>query len=40
MGKSRKPIKPKGNKNNILKNTKIIDKNNEVLSKLKKELPN
>jgi hypothetical protein len=40
MGKSRKLIKPKGNKNNILKNTKIIDKNNEVLSKLKKELPN
>ena len=38
MGKSRKQLKPKGNRENILKNTKIIDKNNDVLSKLKKEL--
>jgi hypothetical protein len=38
MGKSKKSLKPKGNRGNILKNTKIIDKNNEVLSKLKKEL--
>jgi hypothetical protein len=38
MGKTRKPLKPKGNRSNILKNTKIINKNNEVLAKLKKEL--
>lgn len=38
MGKSRKPLKPKGNRGNILKNIKIVDKNNDVLSKLKKEL--
>ena len=38
MGKSRKSLKPKGNQANILKNTKRINKNNDVLSKLKKEL--
>jgi hypothetical protein len=38
MGKTRKSLKPKGNRSNILKNTKRINKNNDVLSKLKKEL--
>ena len=38
MGKTRKPLKPKGNRSNILKNTKRINKNNDVLSKLKKGL--
>jgi hypothetical protein len=36
MGKSRKPLKPKGNRGNILKNTKRIEKNNQVLANLKK----
>jgi len=38
MGKSRKPQKPKSNRRNVVKNLKRIKKNNEVLSKLKKEL--
>jgi|694.fasta_scaffold25520_10 hypothetical protein len=36
MGKSRKPLKPKGNRGNILKNKKRIEKNNQVLANLKK----
>jgi hypothetical protein len=40
MGKSRKPLKPKGNKPNIVRNTKRIQKNEQVLSELKKKLSN
>ncbi len=34
MGKSKNPQKPRGNKANINKNTKVIDFNNEIISKL------
>ncbi len=38
MGKTRKPLKPKGNRSNIVRNTKRIQKNEQVLSELKKKL--
>jgi hypothetical protein len=34
MGKSKNTQKPRGNKANINKNTKVIDFNNEIISKL------
>lgn len=34
MGKSKNPQKPRGNKENINKNTKVIKFNNEIISKL------
>lgn len=36
MAKAKKQGKPKGNRGNILKNTKIIIKNKEVLDRLMK----
>ena len=38
MSKSRKPGKPKKNRVNVVKKLKIINKNNEILSRLKSEL--
>jgi len=38
MSKSRKPGKPKKNRANTLKELKRMNKNNEILSRLKKEL--
>ena len=38
MSKSKKPGKPKKNKANTLKDLRRIDKNNEILSRLKKEI--
>ena len=34
MGKSKNTQKPRGKKANINKNTKVIDFNNEIISKL------
>jgi len=36
MSKSKKEIKPKGNRANKAKNKKMIDKNLEIISRLKK----
>ena len=38
MGKAKKIGKPKGNKKNIVKRMKRIQKNNEILKKLSEEL--
>jgi hypothetical protein len=38
MSKSKKTGKPKKNRANTLKDLKRMDKNNEILSRLKKEL--
>ena len=38
MSKSKKPGKPKKNKANTLKDLRRMDKNNEILSRLKKEI--
>ena len=38
MSKSKKPGKPKKNRANTLKDLKRMDKNNEILSRLKKEI--
>jgi hypothetical protein len=38
MSKSRKPGKPKKNRVNVVKKLKIMNKNNEILSRLKSEL--
>jgi hypothetical protein len=35
MSKSRKPGKPKKNRVNVVKKLKIMNKNNEILSRLK-----
>jgi hypothetical protein len=38
MSKSRKPGKPKKNRVNVVKKLKIMNKNNEILSRLKSQL--
>jgi hypothetical protein len=38
MSKSKKIGKPKKNRVNVVKRLKIMDKNNEILSRLKSEL--
>jgi len=38
MLKSRKPGKPKKNRVNVVKKLKIINKNNEILRRLKSEM--
>lgn len=38
MSKSRKPGKPKKNRRNVVKKLKLMNKNNEIISKLKKLL--
>jgi hypothetical protein len=38
MSKSKKIGKPKKNRVNVVKRLKIMDKNNEILSRLKTEL--
>jgi hypothetical protein len=38
MGKSKKLGKPKGNRKNIVKRMKLIQKNNEILKALSEEL--
>ena len=38
MSKSKKPGKPKKNRANTLKDFRRMDKNNEILSRLKKEI--
>ena len=38
MSKSRKPGKPKKNRVNFVKKLKIMNKNNEILSRLKSQL--
>jgi hypothetical protein len=38
MSKSRKPGKPKKNRVNVVKKLKIINKNNEILRRLKSEM--
>jgi hypothetical protein len=38
MSKSRKVGKPKKNRRNVVKKLKIMNKNNEILSRLKSEL--
>jgi len=35
MSKSRKPGKPKKNRKNVVKTLKLINNNNQILSKLK-----
>jgi hypothetical protein len=35
MSKSRKPGKPKKNRKNVVKKLKLINNNNQILSKLK-----
>ena len=37
MSKSRKPGKPKKNRVNVVKKLKIMNKNNEILSRLKSQ---
>jgi hypothetical protein len=36
MSKSRKPGKPKKNRKNVVKKLKLMNNNNEIISKLKK----
>ena len=38
MSKSRKPGKPKKNRVNVVKKLKMMNKNNEILSRLKSEM--
>jgi len=38
MSKSRKPGKPKKNRGNVVKKLKLMNNNNEIISKLKKLL--
>jgi hypothetical protein len=38
MSKSRKVGKPKKNRGNIVKKLKLMNKNNEILSRLKSEI--
>ena len=38
MSKSRKPGKPKKNRGNVVKKLKLMNYNNEIISKLKKLL--
>jgi hypothetical protein len=38
MSKSRKPGKPKKNRGNVVKKLKIINKNNEIIRRLKSEM--
>ena len=38
MSKSRKPGKPKKNRVNVVKKLKLMNKNNEILSRLKSEI--
>jgi hypothetical protein len=38
MSKSKKEGKPKKNRRNVVKKLKLMDNNNEVLSRLKNEL--
>ena len=38
MSKSKKIVKPKKNRVNVVKRLKIMNKNNEILSRLKTEM--
>jgi hypothetical protein len=38
MSKSRKPGKPKKNRGNVVKKLKLMNKNNEIIRRLKSEV--
>jgi hypothetical protein len=37
MGRAKKPRKPRGNRGNIIKNLKVIQKNLEIINTIKNE---